>query len=278
MTPTPSATINYGSIQLPTWQEIDDFKSKVDRLEEIISTLQPISQKNPEEITESDANTVKALSKESQNLANDLFGVGATINPGSGLPSQSPISIRLDSNPSDREGDIEKNSEITRAILPGGGGGIGTLTNTSGTTSFSASFTPNGNYGSLILQGKVGDDLSNVVTITATGQTREQAQDELEAKLREIDAQFERFLTGLAVLAGILAAITVVFIGAAIAATGTGPGLLIPLLLAIAAAGATLWTLEQRQVVNGRKEEIKRKLKDSAETLIDQLPSDGSNQ
>jgi len=247
----------------------------VDHLDEITLELELLSRKNPENITEADATKIDELASEAQDLISQIFGLPLTIDPGSGLPAQPAISIMLSSNPSGRDGQVDKISEVVRAIKPAAAGNLGVLNNTSGVTPFSAVFTPNGNYGALTLQGTVGEDKSNVLIIRVTGQTKEQAEAALAAHLAHIDLIFEFFLAALTALALVAAALIVALIAAAAIWLGGPLGVVLIILGAIGTLSALMWAAQQRLVVIQYKENVKKELKDAAQPLIDELPSSG---
>jgi hypothetical protein len=274
----PTTKIDYGSIQLPEWEEKDEFIAKTNRLEVLHDRMRELSQKNPDFLTVEDAREVENISQEVGNLTIQLYGIGLTNTPGTALIPGWPITITLSSNPDQQPGEIVTIGDFVTALLPNGPSGtIGTLSPKTGTTSFDATFTPNGNYGTLTLQGKVGDLYSNVIIIEVTGQTKQQAETALQAYVDSITAHFQRvidLLQSLAVIFGVMTAALIAF-GVAMVISGSGAitGML-AIFAGLFALNMTLNIIEERRQLNLRRDEILRKIRAAARALIEDLPVD----
>lgn len=74
---------------------------------------------------------------------------------------------------------------------------MGTLSDNTGTTNFSAKFQLNGNYGMAIFKGKAGDIESQPVTIVVSGATYEYARAKADAYKAEIQGNYNRLISRL---------------------------------------------------------------------------------
>jgi len=105
-----------------------------------------------------------------------------------GLPAAPSL---LPSNPTDLAGQVDLQSTYAYAVISGNSpNAIGTFSNNTGTTNFSAKFTLNGNYGSALFTGTANGIESSLIAITVSGETYEDAINRVIAYKMEVSNHF----------------------------------------------------------------------------------------
>lgn len=125
-------------------------------------------------------------------------------------------------------------------------------------------FFANGSYGTVTFEGKVGGVTSNRVTLTITGQFREDAQKDLDKQLADVDESTNFSVAFQTAFSGMKFALIGWALGSVI--SGGAATLIAAVLLVIETL--TVWV---EITVKGKKQ--KRKLIDKNQPIIDALPS-----
>lgn len=191
-----------GDVQLPEdqnlerileiQQEIEDVQEQFDRIyQEQWQNYTPEEAHDRIELYNSYYHRINRLAREAESL-------GANWTTGHPLDAPIEIDLNLSSNPSNLTGEVELISETVWAYSTNSpSSSMGTLSDNTGTTNFSAKFQLNGNYGMAIFKGKAGDIESQPVTIVVSGATYEYARAKADAYKAEIQGNYNRLISRL---------------------------------------------------------------------------------
>jgi len=243
-------------------------------LEAINDRLTELSKIEPKEITQEEVDEIQTLADEVKQLADDIAAMPIDLAAGAAAPAKGPINLTLSSNPSNLAGLIKKRVEHITATRPGAPPAtLGVYAGLSGTTTFIGTLTLNGSYGTATLYGTAGGVSSNVVTITVKGQTKQDAEKELQALLDKLTDEENRLVTLFSALSATMASLTTLLVALTASALGAPLGLALVVVGAVAALGYAIYAMSQIEIIHQRFRQLRRDAEDAARPLINSLPS-----
>lgn len=258
-------SVDLGKISIGEVPELPDIEARLERIEALKNQVEAL--KNPQ--TEGDVQRLGEAAAQLEAECIALKSIKLNVTPSSGQNNPPPVEVTVRSNPQDLLGEIEMTFTNIKARPTNPPDSLGTLSTTTGSTDFTAIFYPNGNYGTVTFRATVDGVVSDAVTLVITGQTKEEAQAELDKRVNALDAAKLYSIAlnaacAAALTAGLLAVITLITLAVLGISVALAP---------IAAIIAAIAALVGLVYIAASIETAKKKLKENTQPIIELLPS-----